>query len=386
MKTAAANLVTDQARDAVVETAGDESAVGAQVSVESTEDGLMSVRFACTLPGYLGWEWSVDLAILDGVATVCETALLPGPTALRAPSWVPWSERVRPGDLEPGMVLPFVADDPRLVPGYTVTGDVDRDEQAIFEFGLGRERVLAPEARDDVADRWYRGSHGPSAPSALASAVPCAMCAFFTPLAGSFRTLFGACTNEWSPSDGRVVSVDHGCGAHSQTEAERRLSEWPSPDPIVDSGAVDVLDLNAPDPVVEEPAVAEPAAEQPEAEPLAVEPVSSAPIVFIDLLDDDALVIERNVAPRGRDAAVVEEAVTDDAPVAEDAPAEDAPHEDFMAERGISWVITVDDTDLAAGAVVADAWAMSVEEFPADDAPADDAPADDAPEDEAAAE
>ena len=42
--------------------------------------------------------------------------------------------------------------------------------------------------------------------------------------------------------------MDHGCGAHSQTDAERRASEWPATDPVVDSGAVDVLDLLAPDP------------------------------------------------------------------------------------------------------------------------------------------
>ncbi|NTV39298.1 MAG: DUF3027 domain-containing protein, partial [Demequinaceae bacterium] len=82
-----------------------------------------------------------------------------------------------------------------------------------------------------------------SATPAVAAAAPCSTCAFWVPLSGSFRTLFGACANEWSPSDGRVVSVDHGCGAHSQTEAERRLSEWPGADPIVDSGAIDALDL-----------------------------------------------------------------------------------------------------------------------------------------------
>ena len=27
--------------------------------------------------------------------------------------------------------------------------------------------------------------------------------------------MFGVCANEYAPDDGRVVSVDHGCGAHS---------------------------------------------------------------------------------------------------------------------------------------------------------------------------
>lgn len=245
MTTAVDEFVADTALAAVIETAGDESAVGGLRGVDTVSDGLVSVRYECLLPGYIGWEWAVDLAVVEGTATVCESALLPGDQALLAPAWVPWSDRVRPGDLEPGMVLPYIADDPRLIPGYTATGDADLDEMAIFEFGLGRERVLAPEARDAVVDRWYRGSHGPSAASAVSSSAMCSTCAFWAPMAGSFRTMFGACTNEWSPSDGRVVSVDHGCGAHSQTEAERRLSEWPGIDPVVDSGAVDALDLTA---------------------------------------------------------------------------------------------------------------------------------------------
>ncbi|MSY51566.1 MAG: DUF3027 domain-containing protein, partial [Actinobacteria bacterium] len=30
------------------------------------------------------------------------------------------------------------------------------------------------------------------------------------------RSAFGVCGNEYAPDDARVVSVDHGCGAHSQ--------------------------------------------------------------------------------------------------------------------------------------------------------------------------
>jgi len=180
--------MTDAARAAVIDTADDVSAVGRQRSVVEGPDGLVSVRFECLLPGYLGWEWAVDLAVIDGKATVCESALLPGESALLAPEWVPWSDRVQPGDLEPGMVLPYIADDSRLVPGYTATGDNDLDAMAVFEFGLGRERVLAPEAREAVADRWYRGSHGPLATSAMAAAAVCSTCAFWVPMTGSLRT------------------------------------------------------------------------------------------------------------------------------------------------------------------------------------------------------
>lgn len=280
MAVAVEDRVTEAARAAVVATAGDESSVGPMLGSEPSADGLISVRFACTLPGYNGWEWSVDLAVIEDTVTVCESALLPGGGALLAPTWVPWSERVQPGDLEAGMILPYQAEDQRLIPGYAETGDEDRDAIANFEFGLGRERVLAPEARESVADRWYRGSHGPTAASAVAAGAVCSSCAFVVPVSGSMRTMFGVCANEWSPSDGRVVSMDHGCGAHSQTDAERRASEWPAANPVIDSGAVDVLDLAASDPEPEPEAAAEhePQAEgQPaavtEAEPTAeVEP------------------------------------------------------------------------------------------------------------------
>ena len=247
------DLVTDSARAAVVDTAGDVSAVGPMLGSQPGPGGLITMRFACTLPGYRGWEWVADLAVMDDQVTVCEAALLPGTDALLGPAWLPWSERVQPGDLEPGMVLPFEAEDPRLMPGYLDTGDVDLDEMANFEFGLGRERVLNSDARESTAERWYRGSHGPTAASAVASVAQCSTCAFLVPLTGSMRVAFGACTNEWSASDGRVVSMDHGCGAHSQTDAERRTSEWPEAEPVVDSGALDALDLQAADP---EPEVA----------------------------------------------------------------------------------------------------------------------------------
>src|SRR5688572_13714721 len=36
------------------------------------------------------------------------------------------------------------------------------------------------------------------------------------PELGSMRQVFGACANIFAPDDGRVVTADHGCGAHSE--------------------------------------------------------------------------------------------------------------------------------------------------------------------------
>ena len=57
----------------------------------------------------------------------------------------------------------------------------------------------------------------------------CETCGFFVRLDGSLGLLFGACANAYSPSDARVVSVDHGCGAHSSVVAETKAEELPAP-------------------------------------------------------------------------------------------------------------------------------------------------------------
>lgn len=240
----------DVAREAAIETANDDTAVGEHVGSAKAGERLVTHLFACTLSGYRGWVWSVTLARAPRgkSVSVCESELIPTDDALLAPAWIPWADRVQPGDLDATMMLPYVKEDPRLVPGYEATNDIDADALAIWEFGLGRERILGPEGREDVAQRWARGSHGKSAPSAIASAAPCSTCAFFVPLSGSMRMAFGACTNEWSPSDGRVVAVDHGCGAHSQTDIERQQSQWPETEPVFENDVVVGLDLVTPDP------------------------------------------------------------------------------------------------------------------------------------------
>ena len=55
--------------------------------------------------------------------TVDESVLLPGADALLAPAWVPWQDRLRPGDVGIGDLLPASADDERLVPLVVLDGD-----------------------------------------------------------------------------------------------------------------------------------------------------------------------------------------------------------------------------------------------------------------------
>lgn len=221
--------------------------VGEYLGLDMVADRLANLRFAAAKPGYPGWNWVVTVARVPRgrTATVDEAELLPGPDALLAPPWIPWADRLQPGDLGPGDVLPHVVDDPRLEPGYAAQKDEDDEDRAtIVELGLGRARVLSPEGRSEAATRWYTGAHGPDAPEAVKAAAPCSTCGFMTPLAGSLRAVFGVCTNEWSNKDGQVVSYDHGCGAHSETDMVRSGVEWPAPAPLIDDSVVVPMDLD----------------------------------------------------------------------------------------------------------------------------------------------
>lgn len=308
----------DLARDVAVEVAEDAVWVGEYLGVNDVADRLVTHQFACTMPGYRGWVWAVTLsrAPRGREAAVCEAHLVPADDALLAPAWIPWADRIRPGDLEPSMVLPKIVEDVRLEPGYELHGE-DEDALEIWELGLGRERVLAPEGRNGAAERWYRGSHGPTASSAVASASPCSTCAFFIPLTGSLRTTFGACSNEWSPSDGKVVSVDHGCGAHSQTDIERQGTKWPDPDPVFDTDAVASLTLETPEDTVEEAAPDKDAAPEASADAAAPEPEGEA---VLESEPTSVVTAEAEVAPE----ASAQGASAVEAP-AEDAPAEESP-------------------------------------------------------------
>jgi hypothetical protein len=203
------------ARSAAVEVGGE--SVGEHLGVRAEDERVATHAFASTLPGYSGWYWGVTVARTSRskTVTVDEVVLLPGPDALLAPPWVPWQDRLRPGDLSPGDLMPPVENDPRLVPAYTLSDDPAVEEVA-FELGVGRVHVMSRDGRTDAAQRWHDGDGGPGTAMARQAPARCGTCGFLLPLAGSLRAGFGVCGNEITPMDGRVVSVEFGCGAHSE--------------------------------------------------------------------------------------------------------------------------------------------------------------------------
>lgn len=188
--------------------------VGEHVGVEEDGDRVVTHLFACTDPAYAGWRWGVQVARASRakLVTVNDVVLLPGPDSLLAPAWLPWSERLLPGDLRPGDLLPAPDDDERL---QLVVEDTD-SEDGFIEMGVGRVRVLSDVGRTEAAERWYAGDNGPEAAVARQAPAHCVSCGFFVAVTGALGLAFGICANEYAPDDGKVVSVDHGCGAHSE--------------------------------------------------------------------------------------------------------------------------------------------------------------------------
>ena len=130
---------TDLARAAAEELAGAAN-VGDHVGVYADDERVVTHLFSNTDRAYVGWRWAVTVsrASRAKTVTVSEAVLLPGPDSLMAPDWVPWSERVRPGDLGVGDLMPAATDDERLVPVSMLEGDdgvLDWDDSASWDQG-----------------------------------------------------------------------------------------------------------------------------------------------------------------------------------------------------------------------------------------------------------
>lgn len=136
-------------------------------------------------------------------------------------------------------------------PQDATNADVDIDpetglsrelEDTVEAFGLSRRHVMSELGRSQTAKRWYEGQHGPKSLSTkTAEGNLCSTCAFFIGLKGDLNTMFGVCANRWSPDDGRVVSLDHGCGEHSEIAQPEPSHLWVQSKPAFDDLHIDII-------------------------------------------------------------------------------------------------------------------------------------------------
>lgn len=276
------------AQAVAIEVADEDSQVGDFVEAIDLGDNVTDFRFETRVRGYEGWQWSVTLyhdVELDHW-TVNESSLVPTDKALHPPEWIPWKDRLEPTDLAVTDSIGTDPDDPRMEKGFrkvepaeqgenvssdaesvettdagdnaetdadgvggsqdesaaaSVTSEEDIDE-AVEEFDLSRRHVLTPLGRSQTAKRWYEGPRGPKSLSTKTSdGNPCSTCGFFIPLKGELNLLFGVCANKWSPDDGRVVSIDHGCGEHSEIEPPEPSHLWVQSKPAFDDLHIDII-------------------------------------------------------------------------------------------------------------------------------------------------
>ncbi|MGW4246834.1 DUF3027 domain-containing protein [Nocardia sp. NPDC004722] len=309
--------------------------VGAHLGVTAEDESSATHHFTATLPGYRGWQWAVVVAAPPEatVATVSESALLPGPDALVAPDFIPWEQRIRPGDLAPGDLLAPPLGDPRLVPGYVATGDPVVDEVAL-ELGIGRTQALSREGREEASDRWF-SEYGPDTDMARAAPSTCGLCGFYVPLAGALRAAFGVCANAMG-ADGHVVHIAYGCGAHSDVVLPSGNGS-----PLYeayDDAAVDLIPISELRPETGTPAPESADADESgagadaadSADPAAVEPVEPVAVANEPVTVDDSATVDE-VAPM-----VAPETSVDEGPAALfEVPDPDAVYDDAWAVTAV---------------------------------------------------
>ena len=155
----------DLARAAAEEMAG-LAGVGEHLSATADGDRVVTHLFRSLDPAYQGWYWAITVARASRSkhVTVSEGLLLPGSEAILAPDWVPWRERLRPGDLGPGDLLPAAPDDERLVPMATLDGDDGLTDWGESSWAVpGAELAglaTADDEDDDTAQVEYSGRGG----------------------------------------------------------------------------------------------------------------------------------------------------------------------------------------------------------------------------------
>lgn len=140
---------------AVAVTVSDEDGqVGDFVEAIDLGDNVTDFRFESRVRGYEGWQWSVTLyhdVELDHW-TVNESSLVPTDKALRPPKWIPWKDRLEPGDLAVTDSIGTDPDDPRMEEGFRKTQDAETSDDTDDKPSVADETVQEPAMDGNASD------------------------------------------------------------------------------------------------------------------------------------------------------------------------------------------------------------------------------------------
>ena len=166
------------------------------------------------------------------------------------PPWVPYRERIQPGDLSPGR--PAARRGRRPAPGARRTPSATtrstpttrrRSAQVADDLGLGRVRTLSPEGRDLAAQRWYDGDGGPESP--LAQSRPGRLHDLWLPgpARRPARRSCSACAPTATPTTTAGWSRSTTAAAPTPRSSwPRSTSRSPLPDPVFDTLSPDEVE------------------------------------------------------------------------------------------------------------------------------------------------
>ncbi|MBJ2122255.1 DUF3027 domain-containing protein [Arthrobacter sp. MSA 4-2] len=141
----------DFAREGILEVAPAEQ-VGGHVTSYPEGERLTTHRFEAFVPGYGNWHWFITLARVarSKEPTICEVGLLPSETALLAPQWLPWSERVRPEDHQDAADS-AAPSEPAAAPDAQDSASAQPAQDTDGGSEPGTDRAAAEPAADDAA-------------------------------------------------------------------------------------------------------------------------------------------------------------------------------------------------------------------------------------------
>ena len=199
---------------------------------------MVTHLFACTRRGYVGWRWSVTVtrASRHKAVTVDEVVLIPATRRSSPRPGCPTASGSSPATCRPVTCSRSATRTrgwSRRTPSATTRSTPTTRRRSARSPRTSGSAGCAPSPSRDASRRpaLVRRRRRPDSPLAQSAPHHCRSCGFLVRIAGPLTDTFGVCANGDANDDGRVVSTDHGCGAHSEVRLAKKHEPQPLPGP-----------------------------------------------------------------------------------------------------------------------------------------------------------